>query len=110
MLLSTAQLAINAAMSANPIGIVIAALGGLAGALGTAYASNETFRNGVNNLASSFQNVAHHAQSAAKAILGYKAATTDSQGFGGSEGGSFTVDTSPKTQLPMKNAREEKSS
>lgn len=96
MLLSTAQLAINAAMSANPIGIVIAALGGLAGALGTAYASNETFRNGVNNLASSFQNVAHHAQSAAKAILGYKAATTDAQGFGGSKGGSFTVDTSPK--------------
>lgn len=96
MLLSTAQLAINAAMSANPIGIVIAALGGLAGALGTAYASNETFRNGVNNLASSFQNVANHAQSAAKAILGYKAATTDSQGFGGSEGGSFTVDTSKK--------------
>ncbi len=96
MLLSTAQLAINAAMSANPIGIVIAALGGLAGALGTAYASNETFRNGVNNLASSFQNVAHHARSAAKAILGYKAATTDAQGFGGSEGGSFTVDTSKK--------------
>lgn len=96
MLLSTAQLAINAAMSANPIGIVIAALGGLAGALGTAYASNETFRNGVNNLASSFQNVAHHARSAAKAILGYKAATTDAQGFGGSEGGSFTVDTSQK--------------
>lgn len=96
MLLSTAQLAINAAMSANPIGIVIAALGGLAGALGTAYASNETFRNGVNNLASSFQNVANHAQSAAKAILGYKAATTDSQGFGGSKGGSFTVDTSKK--------------
>lgn len=99
MLLSTAQLAINAAMSANPIGIVIAALGGLAGALGTAYASNETFRNGVNNLASSFQNVAHHAQSAAKAILGYKAATTDAQGFGGSEGGSFTVDTSPKNTI-----------
>lgn len=99
MLLSTAQLAINAAMSANPIGIVIAALGGLAGALGTAYASNETFRNGVNNLASSFQNVAHHAKSAAKAILGYKAATTDSQGFGGSEGGSFTVDTSPKNTV-----------
>lgn len=99
MLLSTAQLAINAAMSANPIGIVIAALGGLAGALGTAYASNETFRNGVNNLASSFQNVAHHARSAAKAILGYKAATTDSQGFGGSEGGSFTVDTSSKNTI-----------
>lgn len=99
MLLSTAQLAINAAMSANPIGIVIAVLGGLAGALGTAYASNETFRNGVNNLASSFQNVAHHAQSAAKAILGYKAATTDAQGFGGSEGGSFTVDTSPKNTV-----------
>lgn len=99
MLLSTAQLAINAAMSANPIGIVIAALGGLAGALGTAYASNETFRNGVNNLASSFQNVANHAQSAAKAILGYKAATTDSQGFGGSEGGSFTVDTSKKNTI-----------
>lgn len=99
MLLSTAQLAINAAMSANPIGIVIAALGGLAGALGTAYASNETFRNGVNNLASSFQNVAHHARSAAKAILGYKAATTDAQGFGGSEGGSFTVDTSPKNTI-----------
>lgn len=99
MLLSTAQLAINAAMSANPIGIVIAALGGLAGALGTAYASNETFRNGVNNLASSFQNVAHHARSAAKAILGYKAATTDAQGFGGSEGGSFTVDTSSKNTI-----------
>lgn len=99
MLLSTAQLAINAAMSANPIGIVIAALGGLAGALGTAYASNETFRNGVNNLASSFQNVAHHAKSAAKAILGYKAATTDAQGFGGSEGGSFTVETSKKNTI-----------
>lgn len=49
-----AQNLLNAAMNANPIGIVVSLLGALAGGLVTAYTTSETFRKWVNN---SFQSV-----------------------------------------------------
>lgn len=49
-----AQNLLNAAMSANPIGIVVSLLGALAGGLVTAYTTSETFRQWVSN---SFQSV-----------------------------------------------------
>lgn len=49
-----AQNLLNAAMNANPIGIVVSLLGALAGGLVTAYTTSETFRQWVS---SSFQSV-----------------------------------------------------
>lgn len=49
-----AQNLLNAAMNANPIGIVVSLLGALAGGLVTAYTTSETFRQWVSN---SFQSV-----------------------------------------------------
>lgn len=45
---TAAQWLLNAALTANPIGIVVVAIGALIGGLVAAYNSNETFRNGVN--------------------------------------------------------------
>ena len=42
-----AQLALNAAMTANPIGIVVAAITGLIAIIGTLWVTNEDFRNAV---------------------------------------------------------------
>ena len=47
-----AQLALNAAMSLNPIGLAIAAVAGLAAGLVALYKHNETFRNSVDKVAS----------------------------------------------------------
>lgn len=85
-----AQNLLNAAMSANPIGIVIGLVGALAGGLITAYNNSETFRSGVNHLKSAFDNLKSSIVNAAKALIGYQAATVDDDGFGGSEGGEFT--------------------
>lgn len=63
-----AQLALNAAMTANPIGIVIALLGALAGALGTAYVQSDTFRTKVNN---AFHSVADTAKSALSSAISW---------------------------------------
>lgn len=63
-----AQAALNAVMNANPIGIVVTLLGALAGAFGTAYASSETFRTGVN---SAFTAVANTAQNALSTVIGW---------------------------------------
>nr|DAU16980.1 MAG TPA: tail tape measure protein [Caudoviricetes sp.] len=49
-----AQNLLNAAMNANPIGIVVSLLGALAGGLVTAYTTSDTFRKWVSN---SFQSV-----------------------------------------------------
>lgn len=49
-----AQNLLNAAMNANPIGILVSLLGALAGGLVTAYMTSETFRQWVSN---SFQSV-----------------------------------------------------
>lgn len=51
---TVAQNLLNAAMNANPIGIVVSLLGALAGAFVTAYTTSETFRQWVSN---SFQSV-----------------------------------------------------
>lgn len=48
--LETAQWALNIAMSANPIGLVIILIFALAGAFYVAYQKSEWFRNGVNSL------------------------------------------------------------
>lgn len=85
-----AQNLLNAAMSANPIGIVIGLVGALAGGLITAYNNSETFRSGVNHLKSAFDNLKASIVNATKALIGYQAATVDDDGFGGSEGGEFT--------------------
>ena len=85
-----AQNLLNAAMSANPIGIVIGLVGALAGGMITAYNNSETFRSGVNHLKSAFDNLKSSIVNATKALIGYQAATVDDDGFGGSEGGEFT--------------------
>lgn len=58
---TTAQNLLNAAMNANPIGIVISLLGALAGGLVTAYTTSETFRNRVNDAFSTIKSVASSA-------------------------------------------------
>lgn len=85
-----AQNLLNAAMSANPIGIVVGLVGALAGGLITAYNNSETFRSGVNHLKSAFDDLKSSIVNATKALIGYQAATVDDEGFGGSEGGEFT--------------------
>ncbi len=56
---TVAQKLLNAAMNANPIGIVVSLLGALAGAFVTAYTTSETFRKWVSN---AFQSVKTAAQ------------------------------------------------
>lgn len=55
---TVAQNLLNAAMNANPIGIVVSLLGALAGALVTAYTTSETFRSWVSNAFQSVKNAA----------------------------------------------------
>lgn len=53
--MTIAQAALNAVMAANPIALVVTALAALAGGLATAYAANETFREGWNSAWSSIK-------------------------------------------------------
>lgn len=53
-----AQMLLNAAMDANPIGLVIVAIGALVAGLVYAYKHSETFRNIVSNAFNSIKNVA----------------------------------------------------
>lgn len=66
--LQVAQAALNTVLSANPIGLVVAALAALAAGLVTAYHTSETFRNIVNG---AFQAVANIAQSTVGAAIGW---------------------------------------
>lgn len=66
--LQVAQAALNTVLSANPIGLVVAALAALAAGLVTAYHTSETFRNIVNG---AFQAVANIAQSTIGAAIGW---------------------------------------
>lgn len=66
--LQVAQAALNTVLSANPIGLVVAALTALAAGLVTAYHTSETFRNIVNG---AFQAVASIAQSTIGAAIGW---------------------------------------
>lgn len=66
--LQVAQAALNTVLSANPIGLVVAALAALAAGLVTAYHTSETFRNIVNR---AFQAVASIAQSTIGAAIGW---------------------------------------
>ncbi|GAA4698248.1 hypothetical protein [Nocardioides nanhaiensis] len=47
---TVAQIALNVAMTANPIGIIVVAIGALVGALVVLYQRNEAVRNAINNL------------------------------------------------------------
>lgn len=65
---TVAQNLLNAAMNANPIGIVVSLLGAMAGALVTAYTTSETFRNKVNSAFSTFKSIA---SSAISTVVGW---------------------------------------
>ncbi|MEM2921743.1 MAG: hypothetical protein QXF26_05435, partial [Candidatus Bathyarchaeia archaeon] len=62
-----AQHALNAAMAANPIGIVIVAVTALVGALIAAYNACEPFRNAINAIGSAIYN---YVKPAFDAIIG----------------------------------------
>ena len=59
--LKIAQAGLNAVLSANPIGLVVAALAALAAGLVTAYKTSETFRNVVNSAFASVKKIAQNA-------------------------------------------------
>lgn len=59
--LALAQAALNAVISANPVGLFVAALAALATGLVTAYKTSETFRNAVNSAFSTVKNIAQSA-------------------------------------------------
>ena len=59
--LKVAQAGLNAVLSANPIGLVVAALAALAAGLVTAYKTSETFRNAVNSAFASVKKIAQNA-------------------------------------------------
>lgn len=63
-----AQNLLNAAMNANPIGIVVSLLGALSGALVTAYITSDTFRSKVNGAFSTFKSIA---SSAISSVVGW---------------------------------------
>ena len=64
---TVAQNLLNAAMNANPIGIVVSLLGALAGGLVTAYTTSETFRKWVGN---AFQSVRIAAEKFISPVIG----------------------------------------
>lgn len=64
---TVAQNLLNAAMNANPIGILVSLLGALAGGLVTAYTTSETFRKGVSN---AFQSVKTAAEKFISPVIG----------------------------------------
>ena len=59
--LALAQAALNAVISANPVGLFVAALAALATGLMTAYKTSETFRNAVNSAFASVKKIAQNA-------------------------------------------------
>lgn len=59
--LKLAQAALNAVISANPVGLFVAALAALAAGLVTAYQTSETFRTSVNSAFSAVQKIAQSA-------------------------------------------------
>lgn len=59
--LALAQAALNAVISANPVGLFVAALAALATGLVTAYKTSETFRNAVNSAFASVKKIAQNA-------------------------------------------------
>ena len=59
--LKVAQAGLNAVLSANPIGLVVAALAALAAGLVTAYKTSETFRSAVNSAFASVKKIAQNA-------------------------------------------------
>ena len=59
--LALAQAALNAVISANPVGLFVAALAALATGLVTAYKTSETFRNTVNSAFNTVKNIAQSA-------------------------------------------------
>jgi hypothetical protein len=68
VIVKVAQTALNLAMSMNPIGLVVLAIGALVAALVIAYNKSETFRNGVQAL---FEGVKAGIEFTVDAIKGY---------------------------------------
>lgn len=66
---TAAQWLLNAALTANPIGLVVVAIGGLVAALVYAYQTSETFRNIVDGAFSAVKDVVTGAIGAASAAL-----------------------------------------
>lgn len=67
---TTSMTALNAAMRANPIILVVSLIAGLVAALVTAYATSETFRNTVNAAFQSIWSFVSAAMSGAQAVVG----------------------------------------
>lgn len=65
---TVAQNLLNAAMNANPIGIVISLVGTLAGAIASLYATNESFRQHWNTMMS---NIKNWTQNALSSVIGW---------------------------------------
>ena len=59
--LKVAQAALNVVLTANPIGLVVAAIAALVAGLVTAYKTSETFRNAVNSAFSAIKKIAENA-------------------------------------------------
>ena len=59
--LKVAQAALNVVLTANPIGLVVAAIAALVAGLVTAYQTSETFRNAVNSAFSAIKKIAENA-------------------------------------------------
>jgi TP901 family phage tail tape measure protein len=68
-IMAGAQWLLNAAMSANPIGLVVTAIGGLVAGFVLAYKNSETFRNFIDKIWTSFKNLLGTIGDAIKTVL-----------------------------------------
>lgn len=72
VIMTAAQQALNLALKANPIGIVVTLIAGLIGAFVTAYQTSETFRTKVNSVFNTVKSVVTGAINTIKSILNFE--------------------------------------
>lgn len=72
LLMAAAQKALNLALSANPIGLVVGLVAGLVAAFVTAYTTSETFRNKVNSVFATVKSVVTGAINVIKGALNFE--------------------------------------
>lgn len=72
LLMRAAQLLLNTALTANPIGLVVGLIAGLVGAFVTAYQTSETFRNTVNGVFEKVKSVVTGAIDTIKGVLNFE--------------------------------------